>query len=60
MKRVVIALIVGLAAGYSWGYGDGDNGKGTIVERTLERFGTSKIKDAQDARERRVQDASKP
>jgi hypothetical protein len=60
MRRLVLAVIVALAAGYSWGYDEGVAGKGSIVERTLERFGTSKIKDAQDARERRVQDASKP
>jgi hypothetical protein len=60
MRRLVVVLIVGLAMGYSWGYQDGNGGKGTVFERTLQKFGTSKIKDAQDARERRVQDASKP
>ena len=31
MKRLVLALIIGLAIGYTWGYGDGDGGRGTIV-----------------------------
>ena len=60
MRRLVVVLIVALALGYSWGYDEGAAGKPSIVARTLARFGTSKVKDAQEARERRVQDASKP
>ncbi|MDB4877115.1 MAG: hypothetical protein JWM41_3561 [Gemmatimonadetes bacterium] len=60
MKKVVLALIVGLVMGYHWGYGDGNDGKSSIVSRTLDRFGTSKVKAAQDARERKVEDASRP
>jgi hypothetical protein len=60
MKRVLLALIVGAALGYTWGYGEGTDGRPSIVARTLDMFGTSKIKDAQEARERRVQEASKP
>jgi len=60
MKRVVLALIIGVAMGYRWGYGEGSDGKPSVVTRTLERFGTSKVKAAQDAREKKVQDASKP
>ena len=60
MRRLIVVLIVGLALGYKWGYDEGTDGKGTIVARTFARFGTSKVKDAQEARERRVQDASKP
>jgi hypothetical protein len=60
MKRFVVALIVGLIMGYTWGYGEGSDGKPSIVARTLDRFGTSKVKAAQEAREKRVEDASKP
>ena len=60
MRRVIVALIVGLAIGYHWGFGEGVDGKPSIVERTLERFGTSKIKAAQDAQNRRVDEASRP
>jgi hypothetical protein len=60
MKRLILALIVGVALGYRWGYREGTDGKPSIVARTLDRFGTSKLKDAQDAREKRVQDASRP
>jgi hypothetical protein len=60
MKRVIFALILGAAAGYRFGYGDGTEGRPSIMARTLDRFGTSKVKAAQDARERRVQEASRP
>ena len=60
MKRTVLALIVGLAMGYSVGYGDGNGGRASILSRTLDRFGTSKVKAAQEARERRADEASKP
>ncbi|MGH7616692.1 MAG: hypothetical protein ACREPM_05635 [Gemmatimonadaceae bacterium] len=60
MKRVILALIIGLAVGYKWGFGDGTGGQPSIVERTLDRFGTAKVKAAQDAREKRVEEASRP
>ena len=60
MRRVIVALIVGLAIGYHWGFGEATDGMPSIVERTLERFGTAKIKAAQDARNRRVDEASRP
>lgn len=60
MKRVILALIIGLALGYKWGWGDGTDGRASIVERTLDRFGTSKVKAAQEARQRRVDEASRP
>ncbi|MEP6492622.1 MAG: hypothetical protein ABJF01_08095 [bacterium] len=60
MRRVILALIIGVAMGYSWGYGEGNGGKPSIVARTLDHFGTSKIKAAQEAREQKVLDASKP
>lgn len=60
MKRVILALIVGLAIGYNWGFGEGSEGKPSVVERTLDHFGTSKIKAAQDAQNRRVDEASRP
>ena len=60
MKRVILALIIGVAMGYQWGYREGNTGLPSIVSRTLDRFGTSKVKAAQEAQERRVQEASKP
>jgi hypothetical protein len=60
MKRVIVALIIGVAMGYRWGYGEGTEGRPSIVTRTLERFGTSKVKSAQEAQEQRVREASRP
>jgi hypothetical protein len=60
MKRLVITLILGLGIGYYWGYGDGNGRHGSIVSRTLDRFGTSKIRAARELNDRRIDDASKP
>ena len=60
MRWLILALFIGLAMGYHWGYDDGSTGKKSIAMRTLDRFGTSKVKAAQEARERRVEEASKP
>jgi hypothetical protein len=59
MKKLVVALILGVAAGYHWGYNEGSDGKPSIVARSLDHFGHSKIKAAQEANEKRIQDASK-
>jgi hypothetical protein len=60
MRRAIVALIVGLALGYHWGYGDGNDGRPTVAARALDRFGTSKVKAAQEAQEKRIQEASRP
>jgi hypothetical protein len=60
MKRVLLALIVGVVLGYTWGFGEAADGQPSIVARTLDMFGTSKVRAAQEARERRVQEASTP
>ena len=60
MKRVIASLIVGLALGYQWGYRESNDGKAPIIARALDHFGASKIKAAQDAQARRVEEASKP
>jgi hypothetical protein len=60
MKRVILALLVGLSAGYHYGFDDATKGGDSIIERTLNRFGSSKIKNAQAAREHRVEEAGRP
>jgi hypothetical protein len=54
MWKLLIVLIVGLAMGYHWGYDEGSGGKPSIVARSLDHFGTSKLKAAQEARDKRV------
>jgi hypothetical protein len=60
MKRVIASLILGLALGYEWGYREGNGGMPTVIARTLDHFGASKIRAAQQARDQRVEEASKP
>jgi hypothetical protein len=60
MKKLLVALIIGLAMGYYLGYDEGSNGKPSIVARSLGHFGTSKLKAAQEERDKRVEEASKP
>jgi hypothetical protein len=60
MRRAIVALIVGLAVGYRWGYGDGNGGRPTVAARALDQFGTSKVRAAQEAQDRRIQEASRP
>ena len=60
MKRVIASLILGLALGYEWGYREGNGGQPSVVARTLDHFGASKIRAAQEARDKRVEEASKP
>jgi hypothetical protein len=56
----MLALLVGLAAGYHWGYGDGVNGGPSIISRTLDRFGASQIRAEQAENDKRIDDAGKP
>ncbi|HXT16943.1 MAG TPA: hypothetical protein VN706_14985 [Gemmatimonadaceae bacterium] len=54
------ALILGVAMGYHWGFDEGSAGKPSIVARALDKFGASKIQEAQDEHNRRVNEAMKP
>jgi hypothetical protein len=60
MWKVLFALIIGLAMGYHWGFDEGTAGKPSVVARALDHFGTSKLKAAQEARDKRIEEAGKP
>jgi hypothetical protein len=60
MKRLIIALILGLAMGYNWGYDEGTSGQPSVIARVLDRFGASKMRSARDAYDQRVQEAARP
>ena len=60
MKRIVVALLVGLAAGYHYGFDDATVGRASIVTRALDHFGSSKIRNAQAAQDKRIEEASRP
>jgi len=60
MMKFLVALLLGLAMGYHWGYDEGWAGKPSVVARSLDRFGTSKVRAAREANDKRVEEASKP
>jgi len=60
MKRLIIALIVGLAMGYNWGYDEATAGKPSVIGRVLDKFGASKMRAERDAYDQRVQEAARP
>lgn len=60
MVKVLVVLLVGLGIGYWWGYGEGFDQQPTVLARSLDKFGISKIKHAQSTRESTIQDALKP
>jgi hypothetical protein len=43
VKTLILGLIVGLACGYVWGYGEGTTGKPHVGRRALNKFGVSTI-----------------
>jgi hypothetical protein len=60
MKKAVAALLLGACIGYYWGYGEGFQQRPSVIERTLDKFGASKLKKDKNARERNLQEASRP
>ncbi len=44
MKPLILGLIVGLAAGYFWGFGDGSAGRPNVAQRVLNQFGVETVK----------------
>ena len=44
MKTLILGLIVGLAAGYFWGFGDARAGRHNIAERFVNKFGVETVK----------------
>ena len=60
MKKLIVALILGVAVGYGWGYGEGHDGQPSVVARTLDHFGASKLRAEQAARDKLIDAAGKP
>lgn len=60
MKPLLFGLVLGLAVGYWQGWGDGKSGRDNIAVRTLNAFGASKIKAAEESRARSRDEASRP
>ena len=60
MKRFIVALLFGLAVGYHYGYGDANDGRESVFNRALDKFGASKLRAAQAEHDRRIDEASRP
>ncbi len=60
MKKAVAALLLGACIGYYWGYGEGFDKRPSVVARTLDKFGASKLKQDKQNREHNLQEASRP
>jgi hypothetical protein len=43
VKTLILGLIIGLAAGYSWGYGEAAAHKPNVARRVMVKFGASTI-----------------
>lgn len=43
MKVLVLGLIVGLAAGYTWGYSEAAAGKPHVARRVMVKFGAAAV-----------------
>jgi hypothetical protein len=43
VKTLILGLIVGLAFGYFWGFGDAAAGRTNVARRALNRFGVTTI-----------------
>jgi hypothetical protein len=43
VKTLILGLIVGLAAGYSWGYREAAAGKLNVARRVMVKFGAATV-----------------
>jgi hypothetical protein len=43
VKTLILGLIIGLAVGYFWGYGEAAAGKAHVARRVMVKFGASAV-----------------
>jgi hypothetical protein len=60
MKPLIVGLLLGLAIGYWQGFGDAKTGRDNIAVRTLNAFGVSKIRAAEESRAKSRDEALRP
>jgi hypothetical protein len=58
MKTLILGLIVGVALGYFWGYGEATAGKPNVALRVMNKFGASTVKQGTRRREAAVDSAA--
>jgi hypothetical protein len=44
VKTLILGLIIGLALGYFWGFGDAAAGKPNVAQRVVNKFGVQTVK----------------
>lgn len=52
MFKLLLALLVGLGIGYSYGYREAASGAPSVMQRTMVKFGVYKVQEDQRRRER--------
>jgi hypothetical protein len=57
VKTLILGLIIGLAAGYFWGYGEAAAGKASVGRRVMVKFGASTVERTHRRREAAVESA---
>jgi hypothetical protein len=60
MKKLLLCLVLGVSAGYVWGFGEGRDRMPNVAVRVLNKFGVAKMKAAGEARQARTDEASRP
>jgi hypothetical protein len=43
VKTLILGLIIGLGAGYFWGYGEAAAGKPNVARRVMVKFGAANV-----------------
>jgi len=44
MKTLILGLIIGVAGGYFWGFGDAKAGRQNVAQRVVGKFGVETVK----------------
>ena len=44
MKTLILGLIIGVAVGYFWGFGEASAGKANVAQRVVNKFGVETVK----------------
>lgn len=60
MKKLLLGLILGLAAGYTWGFGEARDGQANVALRALNKFGVATVKATHQARQAQAEEAARP
>jgi hypothetical protein len=60
VKTLILGLIIGLAAGYGWGYREAAAGKPNVARRVMVKFGASTVERGNRRMEAAIDSAGVP